>query len=561
VSRSKSNVAESIKRIMPAIEAPPASLRELAELSHAWPFEEARKIVARLKRKPKDEVIFETGYGPSGLPHIGTFGEVARTSMVRHAFRVLTDDKIKTRLIAFSDDMDGLRKVPDNIPNKEMVAQHLGKPLTRVPDPFATHDSFAEHNNARLRAFLDHFGFDYEFMSSTACYTSGRFDEALLKVLRHFERVMEVMLPSLREERAQTYSPFLPIDPESGIVLQVRVVEHDAKAGTITYEHPDHGGRVTTLVTGGRCKLQWKPDWAMRWVALGVDYEMAGKDLIDSVKLSGEICQVLGGAPPEGFNYELFLDENGQKISKSKGNGLTIEEWLRYASPESLSLFMYREPKAAKRLYFDVIPRHVDEYLQFLDAYPRQGLKEKLGNPVWHIHNGAPPPPDNPVPFAMLLSLVTASNAANTETLWGFITRYRPGVTPSTHPRLAALVEYAINYYRDFVAPAKKFRAPTAAERAALLDLRDALAQLPAQATPEAIQEVVYEVGRREPFLDKSGKIKTKDGKPGVSLDWFNMLYRVLLGQEKGPRFGSFVAAYGVANTIAMIDGALARSA
>ena len=546
---------------MTAIEASTASLRELAELSHAWPFEEARKIVARLKRKPKDEVIFETGYGPSGLPHIGTFGEVARTSMVRHAFRVLTGDKIKTRLIAFSDDMDGLRKVPDNIPNKDMVAQHLGKPLTRVPDPFGTHNSFAAHNNARLRAFLDQFGFDYEFMSSTACYTSGRFDEALLKVLRHFEEVMAVMLPSLREERAQTYSPFLPIDPQTSIVLQVPVVEHDAKAGTITYEHPDGVECVTTLVTGGRCKLQWKPDWAMRWVALGVDYEMAGKDLIDSVKLSGEICRMLGGAPPEGFNYELFLDENGQKISKSKGNGLTIEEWLRYASPESLSLFMYREPKAAKRLYFDVIPRHVDEYLQFLDAYPRQGSKEKLGNPVWHIHNGAPPRADYPVPFAMLLSLVTASNAANAETLWGFISRYRPGVTPGTHRRLAALVDYAINYYRDFVAPAKKFRTPTAAERAALLDLRDALAQLPAQATPEAIQEVVYEVGRREPFLDKSGKIKTKDGKPGVSLDWFNMLYQVLLGQEKGPRFGSFVAAYGITNTIAMIDGALARSA
>ncbi len=441
---------------MTNVEVLSTSLREFAELSHAWPFEEARKIVARLKRKPKDEVIFETGYGPSGLPHIGTFGEVARTSMVRHAFRVLTDDKVKTRLIAFSDDMDGLRKVPDNVPNKDMVAAHLGKPLTQVPDPFGTHSSFAAHNNARLRSFLDQFGFDYEFMSSTECYTSGRFDEALLNVLRHFEEVMEVMLPSLREERAQTYSPFLPIDSKTGIVLQVPVVAHDAKAGTITYENG--GERVTTPVTGGRCKLQWKPDWAMRWVALGVDYEMAGKDLIDSVKLSSEICRVLGGAPPEGFNYELFLDENGQKISKSKGNGLTIDEWLRYASPESLSLFMYREPKAAKRLYFDVIPRHVDEYLQFLDAYPRQGLKEQLGNPVWHIHGGAPPPPDNPVPFAMLLSLVTASNAANAETLWGFIGRYRPGVTPQSHPRLAALVDYAINYYRDFVAPTKKYR-------------------------------------------------------------------------------------------------------
>src|SRR6201997_3278878 len=535
-----------------------ASLRQIAEQSNAWPFEEARKIVTRLKKRPKDEVIFETGYGPSGLPHIGTFGEVARTTMVRHAFRLLTDDKIKTRLIAFSDDMDGLRKVPDNVPNKDMVAQHLGKPLTKVPDPFGTHDSFAAHNNARLRAFLDQFGFDYEFMSSTDCYTSGRFDAALLKVLERFDVVMNIMLPSLREERAESYSPFLPISPRTGIVLQVPVVEHDARAGTITYEDPDTRERVTTLVTGGRCKLQWKPDWAMRWLALGVDYEMAGKDLIDSVKLSSEICRALGGVPPEGFNYELFLDENGQKISKSKGNGLTIEEWLRYASPESLSLFMYREPKAAKRLYFDVIPRHVDDYLQFLDAYPRQGPKEKLGNPVWHIHSGHPPKADMPVTFQLLLTLVSSSNAENADTLWGFITRYRPGVTPSTHPRFAGLVDYAINYYRDFVAPAKKFRTPTAAERAALLSLRDALAQLPAQATAEDIQNVVYEIGRREPFLDPVKK--GKDGRPGVSLDWFNMLYQVLLGQEKGPRFGSFVAVYGLANSVAMIDGALARS-
>src|SRR5579872_6321417 len=406
-----------------AIEPSP-SLRALAEQSHAWPFEEARKIVARLKRAPKDEVIFETGYGPSGLPHIGTFGEVARTSMVRHAFRVLTDDKIKTRLIAFSDDLDGLRKVPDNIPNKEMVGQHLGKPLSRIPDPFGTHESFAAHNNARLRAFLDQFGFDYEFLSATDCYTSGRFDGALLKMLEHFDEVMAVMLPSLREERAQTYSPFLPISPVTGIVLQVPVVAHDAKAGTITYEDPDSGERVTTPVTGGRCKLQWKPDWAMRWLALGVDYEMAGKDLIDSVKLSGEICRALGGLPPEGFNYELFLDEHGQKISKSKGNGLTIEEWLRYASPDSLALFMYREPKAAKRLHFDVIPRTVDEYQQFLDAYRRQDMRQRLANPVWHIHAGAPPHADMPISFAMLLTLVSSSNAENAETLWGFIGRY-----------------------------------------------------------------------------------------------------------------------------------------
>ena len=534
-------------------------LRSVAENSNAWPFEEARKIVARLKKRPKDEVIFETGYGPSGLPHIGTFGEVARTTMVRHAFRVLTDDKIRTRLIAFSDDMDGLRKVPDNVPNKELLEHDLGKPLTKVRDPFGTHPSFGEHNNARLRAFLDHFGFDYEFASSTEYYTSGRFDAALLKVLEHFDKVMGIMLPSLREERAATYSPFLPIDPKTGIVLQVPVVAHDAKRGMITFEDPETQERFTVPVTGGRCKLQWKPDWAMRWVALGIDYEMAGKDLIDSVKLSGEICKALGGLPPEGFNYELFLDEKGQKISKSKGNGLTIDEWLRYASPESLSLFMYREPKAAKRLYFDVIPRHVDEYYQFLDGYNRQDTRQRLSNPVWHIHSGHPPQIDMPVSFQMLLTLVSTSNAENAETLWGFIGRYRPGVTAQTHPKLNELVGYALHYFRDFVLPHKTFRDPTEQERAALGDLRDALSQLPAEATPEDIQNVVYEVGRREPFLDP--KKKGKDGRPGVSLDWFNLLYQVLLGQEKGPRFGSFVALYGLQNTVDMIDGALARSA
>ena len=534
-------------------------LRSVAENSNAWPFEEARKIVARLKKRPKDEVIFETGYGPSGLPHIGTFGEVARTTMVRHAFRVLTDDKIRTRLIAFSDDMDGLRKVPDNVPNKELLEQDLGKPLTKVRDPFGTHPSFGEHNNARLRAFLDHFGFDYEFASSTEYYKSGRFDGALMKMLEHFDKVMAIMLPSLREERAATYSPFLPIDPRTGVVLQVPVVGHDAKRGTITYEDPESQERFTVPVTGGRCKLQWKPDWAMRWVALGIDYEMAGKDLIDSVKLSGKICTALGGTPPEGFNYELFLDEKGQKISKSKGNGLTIDEWLRYASPESLSLFMYREPKAAKRLYFDVIPRNVDDYQQFLDGYARQDGKQRLSNPVWHIHAGHPPAADMPVTFQLLLTLVSSSNAENAETLWGFIGRYRPGVTPQTHPKLDALVCYAINYYRDFVAPSKQFRAPSESERAALSDLRDALSQLPEGASAEDIQNVVYEIGRREPFLDH--KKAGKDGRPGVSLEWFNMLYQVLLGQEKGPRFGSFVAVYGVNNAVAMIDGALARSA
>jgi lysyl-tRNA synthetase, class I len=534
------------------------SLRQLAETSNAWPFEEAKKLVARLKKKPKDEVIFETGYGPSGLPHIGTFGEVARTTMVRHAFRVLTDDKVKTRLISFSDDMDGFRRVPGNVPNQEMLSRHLGKPLTQVPDPFSEYPSFGAHNNARLRAFLDSFGFEYEFLSATDCYKSGRFDATLLLFLQRFEAVMNIMLPSLREERAQTYSPFLPVHPKTGIVMQVPA-EPNADKGTISWTDPETGEPFETPVTGGHCKLQWKPDWAMRWVALDVDYEMAGKDLIDSVKLSGEIARALGSQPPEGFNFELFLDDKGQRISKSKGNGLSIEEWLRYASPESLSLFMYQNPKSAKRLYFDVIPRAVDEYQQFLEGYQRQDGKQRLSNPVWHIHSGHPPQPDMPITFQLMLTLVSSSNAENAETLWGFIGRYRPGVTPQTHPRLDALVGYAINYYRDFVAPTKQFREPTETERKALADLRDALSNLPAAASAEEIQNVVYEIGRREPFLDT--KKPAKDGRPGVSLEWFNMLYQVLLGQEKGPRFGSFVAVYGIANTVGMIDGALARSA
>ncbi|BAT57706.1 lysine--tRNA ligase [Variibacter gotjawalensis] len=544
---------------MSTLEAAAADLRSLAEQSNAWPFDEARKLVARLKKRPKDVVLFETGYGPSGLPHIGTFGEVARTTMVRHAFRVLTDDKIKTKLLCFSDDVDGMRKVPDNVPNQELLQQHLGRPLTRVPDPFGQYESFGHHNNAMLRRFLDAFGFEYEFASALDYYTSGRFNDGLVRMLENYDKVMGVMLPTLREERRKTYAPILPIHPESGVVMQVPIDEVHADRATVVWHEPESGKRWETSVLDGGCKAQWKPDWALRWAVLDVDYEMSGKDHIDNVKTSGKICRILGGTPPEGFNYELFLDENGQKISKSKGNGITIDEWLRYASPESLSLFMYRDPKAAKRLHFDVIPRNVDDYQQFLDGYPKQELKHQLANPVWHVHAGAPTPRDMPISFAMLLTLVSSSNAENADTLWGFIGRYRPGVTPQTHPHLDAQVKYAIQYFRDFVLPEKKFRNATETERAALKDLRDALSQLPADATAEAIQDIVYEIGRREPFLDH--KKKAKDGQPGVSLDWFNMLYQVLLGQEKGPRFGSFVTVYGLNNTVDMIDGALARSA
>jgi lysyl-tRNA synthetase class 1 len=554
--------------------APPASphaLLDAARASNAWPFEEARKIVKRLEKTGKSEVLFETGYGPSGLPHIGTFGEVARTSMVRHAFRILTGDAVKTRLIAFSDDMDGLRKVPDNIPNKPLVAANLGKPLTQVPDPFGTHASFGAHNNARLRAFLDAFGFEYEFASATEYYTSGRFDAALLRLLAHYESVMAIMLPSFRQERAATYSPFLPIHPQTGIVMQVPIEALDAEAGTITWRDPDTGESFVTPVTGGKCKLQWKPDWAMRWYALGIDYEMAGKDLIESVKLSGEIVRALGGLPPEGFNYELFLDEQGQKISKSKGNGLTIDEWLSYASPESLSLFMYQKPSAAKRLYFDVIPRTVDDYLSFLEAYPRQELKEQLGNPVWHIHSGLPPEPEilrhegsgTTISFIMLLNLAAVANSEDAQVLWGFLRRYAPDVTPQNHPRLDRLITYAVRYFRDFVRPNKTYREADEVERAALQELAETLAKLPAKASAEEIQTALYDIARPIPrYQDLKAKGATPE-RPGVSNEWFNMLYQVLLGENRGPRFGSFVALYGIAETRQLIaealDGALLR--
>jgi lysyl-tRNA synthetase, class I len=547
--------------------APPAAESFAAALSqaNAWPFEEARKLIRRLEATGKTEVVFETGYGPSGLPHIGTFGEVARTTMVRHAFKVLTEGKINTRLIAFSDDMDGLRKVPDNIPNKELIAAYLGKPLTQVPDPFGTHPSFGAHNNARLRAFLDEFGFDYDFASATDYYRSGRFDAALLHILAHYEEVMAIMLPSFREERAATYSPFLPIHPRTGVVMQVPIESTDAVAGTISWRDPSTQEKFETPVTGGACKLQWKPDWAMRWYALNVDYEMAGKDLIESVKLSGAIVRALGGMPPEGFNYELFLDERGQKISKSKGNGLTIEEWLTYASPESLSLFMYQKPTAAKRLYFDVIPRTVDDYVAFLDAYPRQEAKERLGNPVWHIHSGNPPPPEilrhgtsrTIISFGMLLNLATVANSEDPQVLWGFLRRYAPEVSPATHPRLDRLVTYAVRYYCDFVRPAKSYREPDEAEREALENLSAALSALPAGASAEEIQTVLYDVARNIPrYQDRKAKGATA-GRPGVSNDWFAMLYRVLLGESRGPRFGSFVALYGLEETCKLIADAL----
>ena len=549
-------------------------LTHLAREARAWTFGEARNIVARLLRVRLDTdgerdlasaliaegrigelvetfpqfarpVIFQCGYGASGLPHLGTFGEAARPTMVRAAFRALTDEAIPTRLLVVSDDMDGLRKIPDNVPNRAMLEEDRDKPVTSVRDPFGEHESFGAHNNARLRAFLDSFGFEYEFMSSTENYRSGRYDDVLRRVLERFEAVQAIMLPTLGDQRRATYSPFLPISPRSGRVLQAPTVDRHVDRGTIVF--PDEDGTLTEVpVTGGYVKLQWRPDWAARWTALEVDYEMSGKDLVDSIRVSSRICRALGGEPPETFTFELFMDEMNQKISKSKGNGLTMEEWLRYGAPESLAYYMFASPKSAKRLYFDVIPKATDEYLQHLDAYNRakaegSNAANPLDNPAWSVNAGAPPAKGSPVSFSLLLSLVEAANAADKRVLWGFLSRYLPGASPESEPMLDRLATYAIHYYEDFVLPAKRFRAPTEAERAAFADLAARLRALPTDCRDaELIQNEVYAAGKAAGFEPLRA--------------WFQALYEVLLGQSQGPRFGSFAAIFGLAETLALIE-------
>ncbi|MEY4238865.1 MAG: hypothetical protein RL339_1466 [Pseudomonadota bacterium] len=526
------------------------NLLEAAQVSKAWPFEEARKLLKRYPDGKPDgsPVLFETGYGPSGLPHIGTFQEVLRTTLVRRAYEALSGGA-PTRLVAFSDDMDGLRKVPDNVPNQGLLTAYLGHPLTRIPDPFNKYESFAHHNNAMLREFLDQFGFDYEFVSASDRYNSGQFDDALRGVLRNWQAIMDIMLPTLREERRQTYSPVLPVSPKTHQVLQVPVEVVDPEAGIVRFE--DHGEMVESCIFGGNSKLQWKVDWAMRWVALGVDYEMCGKDLTDSVRESGKIARALGGQAPEGMIYELFLDENGEKISKSKGNGLTIDQWLTYGSEESLGFYLFRDPKSAKSLHVGIIPRAVDEYWQFREKLPSQPVEQQLGNPVWHLlrangyHGG-----DGdklPVTYGLLLNLVGVLGAGATrEQVWSYLGNYVAEADPAAHPQLDKLVTNALAYNRDFIAPTLQRRKPEANEAMALAALDEELAATSDDATAEELQNLVYEIGKDPHYGFESLR------------DWFKCLYETLLGSPQGPRMGSFIALYGIANTRQLIAEALA---
>ncbi len=511
----------------------------LIQSTSSWPFVEVRKLLKDRKAiiAKKKKITFQTGYGPSGLPHIGTFGEVARTTMMINALNHIK--KIDHELITFSDDMDGLRKVPDNVPNNEILKKNLGKPLTAIPDPFEKFKSFGEHNNQMLKEFLKKFKFKFDFKSSTENYKKGIFNNSLMRVLEKYEEIMSIILPTLREERRKTYCPFLPICPKTGKVLEIPLASMNKKTGKVVFDNKNE--KIETNILNGNCKLQWKVDWAMRWFTFDVDFEMYGKDLMESATLSNKICRTLGKSPPNGFAYELFLDEKGEKISKSKGNGISIEEWLRYASPESLSLYMYPNPKRAKKLYSEVVPKTVDEYLTQIEKYPSQELKDQILNPVWHVHNGSPPDEKIVMPFSMLLNLVGSSNADSKDILWKFIKNFHKEINPKDYKILDSLTDYAVNYFKDKVEPNKKFKKPNAQEKKALKNLVLKLKEIDKSLNPEEIQTHVYTVGKENGY-DKNLR------------NWFKLIYEVVFGEENGPRMGFFISFFGLNETIKLIN-------
>ena len=506
--------------------------------TNAWPFIEAKKLLKDKKKsiEKKGKIILQTGYGPSGLPHIGTFGEVARTSMMVNALDHLID--IPKEIITFSDDMDGLRKVPDNVPNQELLNKNLHKPLTSIPDPFKKYKSYGEHNNEMLKKFLNRFSFKYNFKSSTILYKSGFFNSALQNILQNYQGIMDIVIPTLGKDRQKTYSPFLPICPETGVVLEIPVLEIIKDKSKIVFDN--NGKKIETSILDGNCKLQWKVDWAMRWYALDVDFEMYGKDLIESAIISSKIIKLLGKNNPSGFAYELFLDEKGEKISKSKGNGITIDQWLKYASPESLSLFMYQNPKRAKKLYEEIVPKAVDEYLEFIEKGKTQNELEKLMNPVWHVHNGKIPKEKIIMSFSMLLNLVETSNADNKELLWKFVKKYKKDISEKDHPIFDKLIEYAIKFFNDVIKKQKKYKKPNSSEKKSLEALIKSLDKCNEKMLPEEIQTLIYSTGKENGYSDNLR-------------NWFKLIYEVVFGSENGPRMGFFISFFGVNETKQLI--------
>ena len=509
-----------------------------------WPFVEAKKILKRFNNLEKEHCIFQTGYGPSGLPHIGTFGEVLRTSMVIKAFKKLTDKKVK--LYVFSDDMDGLRKVPKNIPNQNLISQHLEKPLSSIPDPFQEFDSFSEHNNNKLINFLKKFNFDFEFKSATQHYKDGIFNEGLESVLLNYEKILNIILPTLGKERRETYSPFLPICEQTGKVLQVKIEDINKKSKTIIYKLPESNEKVETSIFDGHCKLQWKVDWAMRWYVLGIDYEMNGKDLIESFQLSSKINRVIGGRPPNNFTYELFLDQNGEKISKSIGNGISVEDWLEFSPRQSLELFMFQNPTRAKRLYFDVIPKMTDEFLKYNKEYKTMSLDKKVESPLWFVNNESDQNVLDNLSFSLILNLANVCNAETPEILWGFIENYYGKLDKKDYPYLEKLLQFGVEYYNKFVLPEKKYREPNEKETLGFKQLISSLKELEDDIKAEDIQTIIYEIGMSLKF--------------DPLREWFTAFYQVILGQDQGPRLGSFIKFYGIKKTISLVKEKLGEN-
>jgi lysyl-tRNA synthetase, class I len=507
--------------------------------TNAWPFVEAKKLLRERKNfiEKKGKIVLQTGYGPSGLPHIGTFGEVARTSMLINALNQFTD--LPKEIITFSDDMDGLRKIPDNVPNHELLKKNLHKPLTQVPDPFKKYKSFGEHNNEMLKIFLDKFKFKYNFQSSTFLYKSGFFNSTLQLVFENYQGIMDIIIPTLGKDRQKTYSPFLPICPETGLVLEIPVVEIIKDKSKIIFDN--NGKKLEASIFDGNCKLQWKVDWAMRWYALDVDFEMYGKDLIESAIISTKIIKLMGKNNPSGFAYELFLDEKGEKISKSKGNGITIDQWLKYASPESLSLYMYQNPKRAKKLYNEIVPKAVDEYLDFLEKGKTQNELQLLLNPVWHVHNGEMPKEEIIMSFSMLLNLVETSNANNKELLWKFVKKYKKDILEKNYPIFDNLIGYAIKYFNDVIKLKKNYKNPNDEEKNALRALIKTLENCSDEMTPEDIQTLIYSTGKENGYAENLR-------------DWFRLIYEVVFGEENGPRMGFFISFFGVNETKQLIE-------
>ena len=536
--------------------APVATAPHRTQSFDLWPYEEARKLVDRAQGyQPGRPVIFESGFGPSGLPHLGTMCEVLRPAYVRRALENVGDGR-PARLIVFIDDIDGLRKVPESVPHRDEWKRYLGQPVARIPDPFGCCKSFADHMIDLLSKFLAPVEVDLELARASEMYASGRFDDALKLMLDKREDIIRVITPTLREENRAGWSPFMPICPACGQVNSTRVVAYHPDRAAVEFScERDFGGahgcghRAEQSVLGGNAKVGWKVDWALRWYVLKVDYELYGKDLIDSARLSGQILRLLGGKPPIGFPFEMFLDEEGHKISKSVGRGVTVDDWQRYAPIEVLKYFLLLSPRRARKLFIETIPQYVDEYLDALREYARADNVEARRNMALEfvLQSRSSRRFDSSLTYSMTMNLVAALGSSDRDLIWKYLTRYDPAIAgdAETEALGRTLMDCALNYYADFIEPTKKRYAPNNSEREQLKKLIEFLEANP-DAPGDEIEKKIYDLGRE--YYPKPGNI-------------FPLLYRVLLGQDRGPRLGAFIRLATPARVVELLNASLVHSA